>query len=279
MHTSLRYSRPMHLELIHAPAQGRQAPVKLLFIHGICSGAWVWERNFLPYFSGLGYDSYALSLRGHGKSEGRAKIRDYGLGDFADDVDWAIRQIGAPVAVIGHSLGGAVVQNYVKRGGKVAGAVLFCAVPPHGLLRASAVLLAHNPRLANELRKMLLHGLRGANLDIVERGLFSAPLTPELRHLFFERMSDIAETASRQAAGWIPFAPLPWAMPKLFVIGGEKDWFVPSGCVRLTAIYYGARSVIVKDGAHAIMLDVNWRDAAGPIADWLAATFASKPNG
>jgi len=82
-------------------------------------------------------------------------------------------------------------------------------------------------------------------------------------------MDDIAETASRQVIGWTPFAPLPWAMPKPLVIGGDRDWFVPQGCVRLTAIYYGVRSVIVKNGAHAIMIDRNWRDAADPIAQWL----------
>ncbi len=263
----------MHLELIRVPPEGQRKPVKLLFIHGICTGAWVWEQSFLPYFAGLGYESYALSLRGHGKSEGREKVRQFELGDFADDVDWAVKQIGAPAVLIGHSLGGAVVQNYVKRGGKAAGIVLFCAVPPHGLLRASAAMLTHNPALAHALRKVLLSGLNAANLDVIQSGLFSHPPTPELHRLLFERMDDIAETASRQAIGWAPFAPLPWAMPKLLVIGGDSDWFVPQGCVRLTAIYYGVRSVIVKNGAHAIMMDRNWRDAAEPIAQWLEKSF------
>ncbi len=263
----------MQLELIHAAHGGQLKPVKLLFVHGICTGAWVWQRSFLPYFAGLGYESYALSLRGHGGSEGQKKIREFTLSDFADDVDWAVRTIGAPVVAIGHSLGGAVVQNYVKRGGKVAGAVLFCAVPPHGLIRASAEMIACNPALAHELRKAFFHGLHAANLDAIESGLFFHPPGPELRRLLFEQMDDIAATASRQVMGWTPFAPLPWAMPKLLVIGGDKDWFVPSGCVRLTAIYYGVRSVIVKNGAHAIMMDSNWRDAADSIALWLEKSF------
>ncbi len=212
-------------------------------------------------------------MRGHGNSEGRERVQSFGLGDFADDVNWAVKEIGAPVVAIGHSLGGAVVQNYIKRGGEAAGTVLFCAVPPHGLLRAAATMTTHNPVLAHELRKALLQGLHAANLDVIESGLFSHPPEPELRSLLFERMDDIAGTASRQAVGWAPFAPLPWAMPKLLVIGGERDQFVPAGDVRMTAIYYGVRSVIVKNGAHAIMLDTNWRDAAGPIALWLEETF------
>ena len=263
----------MKLELLHEAPLSPAKPVKLLFIHGICTGAWVWEPHFLPFFAGLGYDSYALSLRGHGKSEGREKVREFSLSDFDDDVDWALKKIGEPVVIIGHSLGGGVVQNFVQRGGKPAGVVLLCSAPPHGLMRAAAAMYAGNPKLAHEMRAVLHQGLTSANLDVIEDGLFCEPPSRELRQRFAEGISDIAETASRQLMGWIPFAPFPWGMPKLFVVGGEKDQFMPATDVRLTAIYYGARSAIVPNGAHAIMLDKNWRDAAQPIADWLAKTF------
>ena len=266
----------MKLELLHEAAKSPAKPVKLLFIHGICTGAWVWEPHFLPFFADLGYDSYALSLRGHGKSEGRKKVREFTLSDFADDIDWALKKIGGPAVIIGHSLGGGVVQSFVQRGGKVEGAVLLCSAPPHGLIRASAAMYAANPKLADEMRLVLHHGLSAANLDIIENGLFAAPPSLELRQRFAEGIADIAETASRQLMGWVPFAPFPWGMPKLLVVGGEKDQFMPATDVRLTAIYYGARSVIVPNGAHAMMLDKNWRDAAQPIADWLAKTFKGR---
>jgi pimeloyl-ACP methyl ester carboxylesterase len=268
----------MHLELIHAAAKGQRKPVKLLFIHGLCAGAWVWEINFLPFFAGLGYDSFALSLRGHGKSAGREKVRQFGLGDFAADVDSALKRIGGPAIIIGHSMGGAVVQKFIRGGGKAAGTVLFCSVPPHGLMRAAAVMATQHPVLANELRKAFTRGLNAANLDIIENGLFSHAPAPELRRLLFMRMDDVAEEASREAMGWVPFAPFPWGMPKLLVIGGERDHFVPAGDVRLTGIYYGASSVIVKGGSHAIMMDRNWRDAAQPVADWLDRSFSSTPR-
>ncbi len=263
----------MKLELIHVAAPSPARPVKLLFIHGICTGAWVWEPHFLPFFAGLGYDSYALSLRGHGKSEGREKVREFTLSDFADDIGWALNEIDGPTVIIAHSLGGGVVQNFVQRGGKSAGVVLLCAAPPHGLMRAAAAMYVSNPKLAHEMKVVLHQGLSASNLDIIEDGLFSEPPSRELRRRFAEGISDIAEKASRQLMGWVPFAPFPWGMPKLLVAGGEKDQFMPAADVRLTAIYYGARSVIVPNGAHAIMLDKNWRDAAQPIADWLAKTF------
>ncbi len=175
--------------------------------------------------------------------------------------------------MIGHSLGGGVVQNFVQRGGKPAGVVLLCSAPPHGLIRAAAVMYASNAKLAHEMKAVLHKGMDAANLDIIEDGLFAERPSRELRRRFAEGIGDIAETASRQLMGWMPFAPFPWGMPKLLVVGGEKDQFMPEADVRLTAIYYGARCVIVPNGAHAIMLDKNWRDAAQPIADWLAKTF------
>ena len=263
----------MKLELLHKAPEGAAKPVKLLFIHGICTGAWVWEPHFLPFFAKLGYDSYALSLRGHGKSEGRDKVREFALSDFADDIAWALSQMNGPAVMIGHSFGGGVVQHFVQRGGKAAGAVLLCSAPPHGLLRASAAMYAANPKLAHEMKTVLHQGPGAANLDIIEDGLLSEPPSRELRQRFAKGISDIAEKASHQLIGWFPFAPFPWGMPKLLVVGGEKDQFMPVADVRLTAIYYGARSVIVPNGAHAMMLDRNWRDAAQPIADWLAKTF------
>ncbi len=263
----------MKLELIKEAAQGPAKPVKLLFVHGICTAAWIWRPLFLPYFAGLGYDAYALSLRGHGESEGRENIRKFSLADFAEDIGWALNEIGGPTVIVGHSLGGGALQAFIQRGGKVAGAVLLCSVPPHGLLRASAALMATNPKLSAEMRKILDQGLAAANLDVIEDGLFFNPPPRELRRAFSAHISDIAETASRQLIGWLPFAPLPWSMPKLLVIGGDRDQFIPATDVRLTAIYYGARSVIVPNGAHAIMLDVNWQDGAKPIAEWLGKTF------
>jgi len=263
----------MNLELLHKAAIGAKKPVKLLFVHGICTGAWVWERHFLPYFAGLGYENYALSLRGHGRSEGRERIRQHTLADFAADVAWAMDRIGGRVVLLGHSLGGGVVQNYVQRGGKAAGIVLLCSAPPHGLLRASVVMLAKDPALAREMSKVLHEGIRGANLGLIEEGLFSEPPPPEVHRDFGSHISDIAEAASRELSGWIPFAPLPWSMPRTLAIGCENDRFIPAADVRLTAIYYGARCVIVPNGAHAIMLDRNWKDAAEPIAGWLSKTI------
>ena len=43
----------------------------IFFVHEAWHAAWCWE-NFLPYFANRGYAAYAVSLRGHGTSEGHS---------------------------------------------------------------------------------------------------------------------------------------------------------------------------------------------------------------
>ena len=218
----------MNLELIKEAAQGPSRPVKLLFIHGICTAAWLWRPLFLPYFAGLGYESYALSLRGHGESEGREDIRKFSLADFAEDIGWALDEIGGPVVVVGHSLGGGALQSFIRRGGKVGrrrAPVLRAASRPHPRLR----------RPDGDQSQAFGGNAEGSRPGPFRRQprhhrgrAFLQPAAARASAPFSALISDIAETASRQLIGWLPFAPLPWGMPKLLVIGGDKDQFVPA---------------------------------------------------
>ena len=61
----------------------------ILCVHGICHGAWCFEK-FINYFSDNGYNCYALSLRGHGKSEGYNNINNYNLSDYSNDIKKSI---------------------------------------------------------------------------------------------------------------------------------------------------------------------------------------------
>lgn len=64
------------------PPQPRAGAPRVLLVHGVCVGAWVWEEHFMPYLADAGFEVHALSLRGHGASEGRARLDDWGLSDL-----------------------------------------------------------------------------------------------------------------------------------------------------------------------------------------------------
>ncbi|MCK7510983.1 MAG: lysophospholipase [Desulfobacterales bacterium] len=104
----------MKIELIRHPAKNGNKSTPILFIHGAWHGAWCWEEYFLPYFASKGYDAYALSLRGHGNSEGREGLRWWSISDYVDDVSQIVGQIHKIPILVGHSMGGLIVQKYLQ---------------------------------------------------------------------------------------------------------------------------------------------------------------------
>ena len=77
----------------------------------------------------------------------------------------------------------------------------------------------------------------------------------------------VASTTASQ--GWRPFAPQPWRVPPIFVLGGAADRFVPPDEVWRTATYYGVEPVIVPRLAHAVMREPRWEVAARALLTWL----------
>src|SRR4028118_1867319 len=98
----------MRLEVISREPQKKLSETPLLFVHGSCHAAWCWEENFLDYFAARGFDSHAVSLRGHGKSEGKEKLRWTSVRDYVSDVAQIADRFQNKPVVIGHSLGGLV---------------------------------------------------------------------------------------------------------------------------------------------------------------------------
>jgi pimeloyl-ACP methyl ester carboxylesterase len=84
-----------------------------------------------------GYAAYAVSLSGHGGSPGRKQLDSFSILDYARDVASVVAALPAPPVLIGHSMGGFVVQKYLEEY-QAPGAVLMCAVPPQGLMAAAS---------------------------------------------------------------------------------------------------------------------------------------------
>lgn len=263
----------MRLELLTALPDGPRRPVNILLVHGICLGAWVWEENFLPLLSESGFPTYALSLRGHGRSSGHERIEHWQLRDFADDIAWAMHRIGGPTVIVGHSMGGGVAQYYLRQGRTAAGVVLLASAPPHGLMRASLAMYQRNPTLWDELYKAQGRPLSHIDLGILENGLFAEASAAPERMAVLRRIGPPAVRASIDLMGWPPIAPFPWAVPPMLIAGGDRDQLIPATDVFLTGAYYGVTPVIVPGCAHAMMLDEPWRQVAELIVDWLAARF------
>lgn len=107
-------------------ATGRARAVMIL-IHGFNahSGYMEWPGE---QFAANGFATYALDLRGRGKSEGeRFYVEEFS--DYLTDVDSLVNiarteNPGLPIYVLGHSAGGVIASSYVfEHQGEVAGLI------------------------------------------------------------------------------------------------------------------------------------------------------------
>ncbi len=257
------------VEIVHQPAHATPRRQALLFVHGICGGAWLWQDRTLPFFAERGFDSYALSLSGHSGSRGCGRVGRMSLDRFADDVADAVSRIDRPVVVVGHSLGGAVAQNYVRRGGRLDGLVLLCSVPPYGMARGAGETFWTNPALWWTMTMLSVYGLEAGDFSVMRDNLFPNGVDDADFERFVSQVDDVAVRASFEASGWRPMAPLPWMAGNVLVIGGDRDHFLPTTDLLMTAAYYGVRPHIVERLGHLPMLDPHGHEADQVILDWL----------
>jgi pimeloyl-ACP methyl ester carboxylesterase len=259
----------MALEVLRANGSGPPRRVDILLVHGIFVGAWVWETYFLPYLAAAGYDVHAVSLSGHGNSSGRERLHTLTLSDYTADLNEAASTIERPVVVVGHSMGGAVVQNAIRTGARFAGTALMASVPPGGLMSANIAMMWSEPRLWRELSAMFTSGPRSADLGVLREGLFSNRIDAVEFERFAARVGDESRVIGFELQGLRPFAPMPWQAPPMLVLGGSADRFIRKQDLYATAAWYGVEAAILPDLSHSVMLDPDWQRAADALLAWL----------
>jgi pimeloyl-ACP methyl ester carboxylesterase len=259
------------LEVIDTGPGSDPAKPPLLFVHGAWHGAWCWERYFLGFFADQGYRCVAVSLRGHGNSPAPRRMQFCSMVDLVDDVASVAAGLPRPPVVIGHSMGGFVVQKYLESHDAPAG-VLLASVPPRGIAR----FLLHRFRLHPWLTPATLARTRS---------LRAIGATPELaREAFFSRSApdaDVADCTARLCEEYVGkhiLDMLLFNLPRprrvrtpLLVMGGEHDECFTQKEVRATAAAYRTEAEIMPGMGHDMMLEPGWPAVAGRIHAWLTA--------
>lgn len=244
------------------------AGTPLLFVHGAFAGAWTWDEHFLPWFAERGYPAYAVSLRGHGQSVGRTSINDYSIEDYVADVADIARRIDPAPVLIGHSMGGFVVQKYFERE-QAAGAVLMASVPPSGLTGPGLSLAVWNPMAALNIGSIQAFGAQWGSPDVMQDALFAPGIAPVAAHRFLARMGPESLRAMMDMYSASPPQPTLGISAPVMVMGAADDELLPPAFVRATARRYGVDSHVIEDIGHLMMLDTAWPAAAQCLLDWL----------
>jgi non-heme chloroperoxidase len=260
--------------LADVPETPTRAPV--LFVHGLTAGAWVFER-WLGFFSSLGAPAYSINLRGHHDSKPVDNYGNTSLIDYADDVrvisEWIASRHGEAPALIGHSMGGLIVQLAAERGVGAA-VVLMCSAPPRGIL-------LFNPNILFKQLKYLPAVLGGKPFKVADEEQLDITfnLTPRAQA---EQFVKLLVPESGRAAREITFGLLGVDASKVRVpvlsVGGAQDRFVPSSIAPKLAKKYGGEVRLYANHAHNLPGEPGWETPAGEIAEWIAAKLPRRAD-
>ena len=132
---------PEVIDKAHASAA---YPTALLFVHGGYHAAWCWDEHFLDYFADNGFRAFAVSLRGHGGSTRSKPLGSCSISDYVDDVHSAADRLDSEPVLVGHSMGGFVVQKHLEQY-RAPAAVLMASIPPQGTLRVVLRMVRRHP--------------------------------------------------------------------------------------------------------------------------------------
>ncbi len=234
--------------------------------HGMWHGAQCWQ-SWQQLFAEWGWEVHAHSLPGHGDSLTQRPIRWCTLGYYLDFLKAEIARLPEPPILIGHSMGGALTQWYLKKVGDLAAAVLVAPWTSHDMLMQVLRALSYDPAglvlstLNLTTTPMVRNPQRGAKMFLSD----TSPVTPEELH---------AQLGPESLWVLLQYNPLLWSPRKnvktpMLWLAGEKDILIPESKERRSAAFYGADYVVIDGAGHNIMMERNSRETAETIHNWL----------
>jgi len=251
---------------VRNPAAGRGG---LLFVHGGYVDGACWEVNFFPFFSRQGYDCHAVDLSGHGGSEGRERLDEIGIGDYAADVAQAVAMIGRPLTLVGHSMGARVVEHYLEAGGEEEAAIFLAPVPVTGMAGSALQLALRHPGFFGALEAAVRGDISKETADLMTRIYFAPGVRPHETLQYLPMLCPESQRAIVEMA--LPKAPLSWRRRRLpaLVVGGECDAVFPASLLHFMGIAWNAEVRRICGAGHMLMLDPQWQNVAEEMLAWL----------
>lgn len=256
----------MKLEIISREPKEKRFETPLLFVHGTGHGAWCWDENFLPYFNEKGFSSHAVSLRGHGASEGREKLKWTSVSDYVADIFQVACQLPKMPVVVGHSLGGLIVAKYLENHGAPAG-ILVAPSPSEGMFWAGMRLQFQNPLLLGQVILKQDYAVMFATPERVKKFLFSPDADDRKIAEYTKRLGSESFRANLETI---------WNLPKpekiktpMLVLGAASDALIEPAKIEKTARDFNADCKIFPRMAHDMMLESGWKNVADFMSEWL----------
>lgn len=253
--------------IVYSPKQ-RRFDTPILMQHGMWHGAWCW-RYWQELLAIWGWESHAYSLPGHAGSPIQRPIPFCTLGYYLRFLQAEVERLPDKPVLMGHSMGGALTQWYLKYAGDdLPAAVLVAPWVSHSSFADG---LARFLRL--DPVGVLLATLSGSATPYIRspeqaaKKLISAGsvYTPEELHTRLGPESALV-MMQHNPPFWFPAkrvkTPMLW-------LAGELDAVIGVAAERRSASHYGADFALARQAAHNLMMEHNYRQTAEIIHRWL----------
>ncbi len=254
------------IERITYMPKTRHFKTPIVMQHGMWQRAQCWQE-WQKLFAEWGWETHAYSLPGHGDSPAQRPIRWCTLGYYLDFLKVEIARLAAPPILMGHSMGGALIQWYLKKVGDLPVAVLVASATSHDMIMQVLRTLFVDPVgfvlsvLNLTTTPMVRTPRRAAKILLSD----TAMVTPEELHALLGPDSM-----------WVlmQYNPLLWSPRKdvkipMLWLAGAKDVLIPEAKGRRSAAFYGADYIVVEEAGHNIMMERNSHTTAETIHNWL----------
>jgi len=241
------------------PGLARHHPV--LLVHGYFATASVF-RDWLGFFAERGFPAYALNLRGREGSRPGIDVGKASMADFVDDVAAVAVHLDNPV-LVGHSMGGLLVQCAAERGLAHA-AALITPAPPRGISVLSLALVARQVKYLPAILRA--RPVRPSARDLTALVLNRVP-PAERAAVLRELVPDSGRAGRDMSITGVAVDPRRVRCP-VFVVGADDDRFIPPVVVRRVASRYGAPIQTMIGRGHMLVLEPGWKAVADVVARW-----------
>ncbi|MEM1417653.1 MAG: alpha/beta fold hydrolase, partial [Myxococcota bacterium] len=198
----------------------------IVLLHGAWHGAWCWLDGFAQRLAAAGISSTIPSLRGHGGSPGGKALNRLRLRDYVDDLAEVLGTLDAPPYVLGHSMGGGIVQMLLARedAPPIAGAVLMAPLPPSGVLPATLRTLRQAPAAFLHANATLDMGKIVRTPKLARRAFFAEGTPEQVVQASVERLRSESYLAFLDMLLFDrPPRRAPPSPPPMLVLGGSED--------------------------------------------------------
>ena len=243
----------------------------ILFVHGAWHNSWYWNVNFLPYFYNNGYSCYALDLQAHGKSKskGNWRLRFVSLSSYVNNVQKVVESLPEEsVVVVGHSMGGMVVQKYLQKNPeKVSLAILMSPGTARGVWSLSFNVMFHHPLVFLKMMAFLTLYPAVKNFKLFKYYLFFSENDEEKLKEYHKLVQN--ESFRAYIDMLLMRVNYKKIHTKVLILGAEKDTIFPPNQINRLAKKFNSEATIFISTGHNMMLEKDWEKVADAMINFI----------